>query len=209
MKWLTVVSTASLISSASAWSFTWRNAEGEASIETGRGPHACITVNHHKGELFELDGEGEKNINMLMFTTPNCAGEPAGSASEEFSKESSVSIRGFKVVALNAPSTGSGTASSTATGTSGSGNDTSSPATTSSSAGTTVTLSDESSTTASAAATTSADATTTETPAASTTEDAASTATPTESGENAAAALSAGGALPVLAAVVLGFAGLA
>ncbi|KAL2862211.1 uncharacterized protein BJX67DRAFT_310451 [Aspergillus lucknowensis] len=90
-----------LIPATYAWTFTWRNADGDEHTERGRGPSDCIKVNHAKGELFVLDGQGEKNINMLLFTNDECSGEPAGSASESFTRESSVAIKGFQVVPLD------------------------------------------------------------------------------------------------------------
>ncbi|KAL4898896.1 hypothetical protein BDW74DRAFT_120774 [Aspergillus multicolor] len=87
---------------ASAWTFTWRDNEGTASTETGTGPSSCIVVDHAKGQLFVLDGEGEANINMLLFSNDECTGEPAGMATESFAKESSVDLKGFQVVEYEA-----------------------------------------------------------------------------------------------------------
>ncbi|KAL4925703.1 uncharacterized protein BDV17DRAFT_271618 [Aspergillus undulatus] len=91
-----------------AWTFTWRDSNGDASTERGRGPSECIVVDHAQGQLFVLDGQGEEGINMLLFSNDKCDGEPAGMATVDFTKESSVDIKGFQVV-----SSGDETVSST------------------------------------------------------------------------------------------------
>ncbi|KAI9369216.1 hypothetical protein BJX61DRAFT_165458 [Aspergillus egyptiacus] len=91
----------SILPLTNAWTFTWVNSEGEESIERGTGPSECIPVNHEKGQIFKLDGEGEPNINMLMFTNDECTGDPAGKATVNYTKEASVDILGFQVVALD------------------------------------------------------------------------------------------------------------
>ncbi|KAL4914882.1 hypothetical protein BDW62DRAFT_136235 [Aspergillus aurantiobrunneus] len=81
-----------------AWTFTWRNAAGDATTERGSGPSECVVVDHAEGQLFEMDGEGEENINMLLFTNDECAGEPSGMATVEYTREASSDLRGFQVV---------------------------------------------------------------------------------------------------------------
>ncbi|CEL06371.1 hypothetical protein ASPCAL07477 [Aspergillus calidoustus] len=107
-----------LLPATYAWTFTWRNADGEEHTERGRGPSECIVVDHAKGQLFELDGQGEDNINMLLFSNDDCSGDPAGRATESWSKESSTDLLSFEVVALNGgddSTTPSGNATATAT----------------------------------------------------------------------------------------------
>ncbi|KAL4955767.1 hypothetical protein BDW69DRAFT_109481 [Aspergillus filifer] len=84
-----------------AWTFTWRTSSGSATTESGTGPSDCIVVNHAKGQIFAADGEGEDNINMLLFSNERCDGEPAGMATENFVKEASVDLKGFQVVSLD------------------------------------------------------------------------------------------------------------
>ncbi|KAL4862905.1 hypothetical protein BDV12DRAFT_178227 [Aspergillus spectabilis] len=108
-----------LLPAVSAWTCTWRNADGESTTEEGRGPSECIVIDHAQGQLFELDGENEPNINMLLFTNDECAGDPAGQATESFAKEASVDLLGFQVVEYGSSgnTTTSGTATATETGT--------------------------------------------------------------------------------------------
>ncbi|KAL5000762.1 hypothetical protein BDV10DRAFT_161320 [Aspergillus recurvatus] len=100
---------------STAWTFTWRDSSGKASTEKGTGPSDCIAVNHAKGQLFVLDGEGEENINMLLFSNDECEGEPAGRATESFAKEASVDLKGFQVVEYDSSGSGSGNATTTKT----------------------------------------------------------------------------------------------
>ncbi|KAL2845045.1 hypothetical protein BJY01DRAFT_183995 [Aspergillus pseudoustus] len=90
-----------LLPTTYAWTLTWRNSDGEEHTERGTGPSDCIVIDHAKGEVFELDGEGETNINMLLFSNDECSGEPAGRATKAWTKESSVDLLSFEVVALN------------------------------------------------------------------------------------------------------------
>ncbi|KAL4939114.1 hypothetical protein BDV06DRAFT_199496 [Aspergillus oleicola] len=83
-----------------AWTFTWRTSTGDATTERGSGPSECIAVNHAKSQIFAADGQGEDGINMLLFSNDECEGEPAGMATENFVKESSVDLKGFQVVSL-------------------------------------------------------------------------------------------------------------
>lgn len=208
MKSLTFLTAASLLASAHAWTFTYRNADGKASTVSGEGPHPCIEVDNEKGQVFELDGQGEKNINMLMFTTPDCSGKAAGMATESFSKKASVTIRGFKVVSTADGGSSSGNNSSaTHTGTTSSAGNatvTSGP----SSSGKTVTLSDATTSTASAAKTAATEATTTPATTAAGASGASGTAASaspsgTASGDSGAVAL-AGNSVNVFGGVVVG-----
>ncbi|KAL4734209.1 hypothetical protein BDV11DRAFT_64353 [Aspergillus similis] len=98
-----------------AWKFTWRDSSGKATTEEGTGPSRCIVIDHAKGQLFVMDGEGEENINMLLFTNDKCEGEPAGMATESYAKEASVDLKGFQVVEYGSSETGSGNATTTNT----------------------------------------------------------------------------------------------
>ncbi|KAL4891438.1 hypothetical protein BDV59DRAFT_182646 [Aspergillus ambiguus] len=140
---LSVLATTALLASSHAWKFTYRNADGKASTVSGEGPHACIEVDNEEGQLFDLDGQGEKNINMMLYTTSDCTGKAAGMATESFSKKSSVTIRGFKVVATGGgESTTAGTAATSAPTSASAGGNRTVSATTGPSAGKTVTESD-------------------------------------------------------------------
>ncbi|KAL3455052.1 hypothetical protein BJX64DRAFT_295428 [Aspergillus heterothallicus] len=90
-----------LLPTAYAWTLTWRNSDGEEHTERGTGPSDCITIDHAKGQVFELDGQGEDDINMLLFSNDDCSGDPAGRATKAWTKESSVDLLSFQVVALN------------------------------------------------------------------------------------------------------------
>ncbi|KAL5356176.1 hypothetical protein BJX96DRAFT_142420 [Aspergillus floccosus] len=209
MKSLTLLTAASLLASAHAWTFTYRDADGKASTISGEGPHPCVEVNNEKGQLFEMDGQGEKNINMLMFTTPDCSGKAAGMATESFSKKSSVTIRGFKVVSTADGGSGgddnsSATHTHTHTGTApsaGNATVTSGP----SSSGKTMTLSDATTSTASAAETGATTTPATTAAGASGASGTSASASPsgTASGDSGAVAL-AGNSVKVLGGVVVG-----
>ncbi|KAL4977207.1 hypothetical protein BDW66DRAFT_40670 [Aspergillus desertorum] len=100
---------------STAWTFTWRDSSGKVSTEKGTGPSDCIVVDHAKGQLFVLDGQGEQNINMLLFENDECEGEPAGMATESFAKEASVDLKGFQVVEFSSGSGSGGNATTTTT----------------------------------------------------------------------------------------------
>ncbi|KAL4747253.1 hypothetical protein BDW72DRAFT_18258 [Aspergillus terricola var. indicus] len=100
---------------STAWEITWRDSSGKATTEEGTGPSECITIDHAKGQLFVLDGEGEENINMLLFKNDKCEGDPAGMATESYAKEASVDLKGFQVVEYGSSGSGSENTTSTKT----------------------------------------------------------------------------------------------
>ncbi|PKY09380.1 hypothetical protein P168DRAFT_324350 [Aspergillus campestris IBT 28561] len=101
MKLLTLAAAAALPTVSLAWEFTWHSADGESHTESGKGASECIKVNHAKGEVFRIDSKGEKFIDMRLYDTDDCEGDPSGQASKFFTKESSIAIKGFQVVQLN------------------------------------------------------------------------------------------------------------
>ncbi|KAL4967500.1 uncharacterized protein BDV14DRAFT_169363 [Aspergillus stella-maris] len=101
MKHSTILFLALHATATNAWTFTWRTSSGSATTESGTGPSSCIAVNHAKGQIFAADGEGEENINMLLFSNDECDGEPAGMATENFVKEASLDLKGFQVVRVD------------------------------------------------------------------------------------------------------------
>ncbi|KAL4768619.1 hypothetical protein BDW60DRAFT_117495 [Aspergillus nidulans var. acristatus] len=103
----------SVLPLSTAWEFTWRDSSGKATTEEGTGPSECIAIDHAKGQLFVMDGEGEENINMLLFKNDKCEGEPAGMATESYAKEASVDLKGFQVVEYGSSGSGSGNATTT------------------------------------------------------------------------------------------------
>ncbi|GIK04352.1 hypothetical protein Aspvir_008433 [Aspergillus viridinutans] len=109
MKWSTLLplalSTLSLLPSTGAWEITWTDSDNQKHSQSGTGPSDCIVIDNPKGHLFKIDSQGAKDINMLLFTNNKCSGEPAGMATEVFSKESSRDLLGFKVVALSSTTT--------------------------------------------------------------------------------------------------------
>ncbi|KAL6235244.1 hypothetical protein BDW75DRAFT_240299 [Aspergillus navahoensis] len=114
MKPTIVLLSLSALPLSTAWKFTWRDSSGKTSTEKGTGPSECIAVNHAKGQLFVLDGEGEENINMLLFSNDECEGEPAGKATVSFAKEASVDLKGFQVVEYRSSGSANGNATTTA-----------------------------------------------------------------------------------------------
>jgi hypothetical protein len=59
--------------------------------------------------MFKIDSQGEKGINMLLFTNNKCDGKPSGMATEIFSKAASQDLLGFQVVALSTATTATAT----------------------------------------------------------------------------------------------------
>ncbi|KAF7591612.1 hypothetical protein BBP40_001312 [Aspergillus hancockii] len=160
------LSAVALLPSAGAWKFTWRDAGNATHVESGHGPSSCITVEHEKGNLFAIDAQGEKNINMLLYGTEKCTGKPVGKATEYFSKESSVAINGFMVESLTG-SNSTTTASNATVTTSTTPSQSSSASASDSSDATAATTTSGTSTSGTTASTTSASETSTSTPNAS------------------------------------------
>ncbi|KAJ5688731.1 hypothetical protein N7462_003123 [Penicillium macrosclerotiorum] len=121
-------STLSLLPWTSAWEITWNDSNNKEHTRSGHGPSDCIAIHNPAGHVFKIDSQGENGINMLLFTNSKCSGDPAGMATEVFSKEASRDLLGFKVVSLS-----SSTASTdSTTKTSGSHTESTSPTTSSS-----------------------------------------------------------------------------
>ncbi|KAE8147155.1 hypothetical protein BDV25DRAFT_160944 [Aspergillus avenaceus] len=118
MKWSTwsaLAISAIAVPSVGAWEMVWRDGNSSQHVESGHGPSPCITVNHKKGQLFAIDAQEEKGINMILYGTPDCSGKSVGMATDYFSKRSSVDIEGFRVVSLSTASNSTTTAHSTVT----------------------------------------------------------------------------------------------
>ncbi|KAJ5815469.1 hypothetical protein N7474_007246 [Penicillium riverlandense] len=130
MKWSTLLplATLSLLPFTGAWEVTWTGPDNKKHSQSGHGPSDCIVIDNPKGHLFKIDSQGEKGINMLLFTNSKCSGKPAGMATEIFSKEASEGLLGFKVVSLSSTTT----STTTTTEKSASGAATTSPTTASS-----------------------------------------------------------------------------
>ena len=102
---LLAVSTVSLLPTTGAWEITWNGPENNEHSQSGHGPSGCVTIDNPKGHHFKIDAQGEQNINMLLFTNSACSGEPAGMATESWSKEASRDLLGFKVVSVSSTTT--------------------------------------------------------------------------------------------------------
>ncbi|RHZ69149.1 hypothetical protein CDV55_101165 [Aspergillus turcosus] len=109
MKWSTLlplaISTLSLLPSTGAWEITWTDSDNKQHSQSGTGPSDCIVIDNPQGHLFKIDSQGEKGINMLLFTNNECRSKAAGMATDVFSKEASQDLLGFKVVALSSTTT--------------------------------------------------------------------------------------------------------
>ncbi|KAK2764288.1 hypothetical protein FQN54_008980 [Arachnomyces sp. PD_36] len=69
---LPVIATAILlIQSASAWSFQWRNDEGDAYIELGMGNQTCKSIDHGKNQPFEWDPKTDPFC-ISLFSDSKC-----------------------------------------------------------------------------------------------------------------------------------------
>ncbi|EAW20792.1 uncharacterized protein NFIA_113220 [Aspergillus fischeri NRRL 181] len=113
MKWSTLlplaISTLSVLPSTCAWEVTWTDADNQKHSQSGTGPSDCIVIDNPKGNIFKIDSQGEKGINMLLFTNNKCDGKPSGMATEVFSKASSQDLLGFQVVAHSTAPTATAT----------------------------------------------------------------------------------------------------
>jgi hypothetical protein len=113
MKWSTLLplalSTFSLLPSTGAWEVTWTDGDNQKHSQSGTGPSDCIVIDNPKGNMFKIDSQGEKGINMLLFTNNKCDGKPSGMATDIFSKAASQDLLGFQVVALSTATTATAT----------------------------------------------------------------------------------------------------
>lgn len=105
MKWSTLLSlalsTIYILPSVEAWEVTWHDTDSKSHRREGHGPSDCIEIDNPKGKVFKIDSQDDKGINMLLFDNSECTGDPAGQATESFSKDASRALLGFKVVSLS------------------------------------------------------------------------------------------------------------
>ncbi|KAJ5090033.1 hypothetical protein N7532_008717 [Penicillium argentinense] len=114
MKWSTIlplaITTIALAPSVGAWEVTWHDSDNKKHSQSGHGPSDCIEIDNPKGRVFKVDAQGEKGINMLLFTNDDCDGDASGRATVEFTKASSQDLLGFKVVSISSSSSETATA---------------------------------------------------------------------------------------------------
>ncbi|PLB52096.1 hypothetical protein P170DRAFT_433949 [Aspergillus steynii IBT 23096] len=128
---LTLLSTISLLPSASAWKLTWHDEDGKGSVESGKGPHSCIEIQHAQGERYVWDNQGNENIGIYFYTSSDCSGTVAGWSTDKWAKDASRDLLSFEVKSEGAKTTGT----MTTTGSHTSSDDSSASATVTTSTG--------------------------------------------------------------------------
>ncbi|KAJ5886954.1 uncharacterized protein N7473_009628 [Penicillium subrubescens] len=101
----------SVLPSAYAWTFVWRNASDNAFVEHDQQPMSCKQINNAQGELFEWDSE-DGPFAISLYANTDCSGSPGGYATHIFNKNASKPILSFKV---DSTATTTTSASSTST----------------------------------------------------------------------------------------------
>ena len=91
----------------SAWTFVWRNASNNPTVEKGTGAQSCKTIDHAKGKTFEFDAE-DSLVRIYMYQTPNCTDDNIGIAEDYFAKNSTSPLRAFAVIDLRGANTSTG-----------------------------------------------------------------------------------------------------
>ena len=54
-----------------AWTFVWRNASDNPTVERGTGAQPCKAIDHAKGKSFKFDPE-DSLVRIYMYGSPNC-----------------------------------------------------------------------------------------------------------------------------------------
>lgn len=102
----------SVLPSAYAWTFVWRNASDNAFVEHDQQPMSCKQINNGQGELFEWDSE-DGPFAISLYANTACSGSPAGYATHVFNKNASKPILSFKVDSTAATTTSASSTSTT------------------------------------------------------------------------------------------------
>ncbi|KAJ5377217.1 uncharacterized protein N7496_004626 [Penicillium cataractarum] len=102
----------SVLPSANAWTFVWRNASDNAFVEHDQQPMSCTQINNAQGEIFEWDSE-EGPFAISLYANTDCSGPPGGYATHIFNKNASKPILSFKVDSTATTTTSSTTTTST------------------------------------------------------------------------------------------------
>lgn len=104
----------SVLPSADAWTFVWRNASDNAFVEHDQQPMSCKQINNAQGELFEWDSE-DGPFAISLYANTDCSGSPGGYATHIFNKNASKPILSFKVDSTATTTTSASSTSTTST----------------------------------------------------------------------------------------------
>lgn len=83
--------------SVDAWTFVWRNAKGESSVEWGNKAQDCKDIDHGEGEHFSWDPK-DSGLCILMYSDDKCTSSVIGRSCPVWAKDSSGDISAFQVV---------------------------------------------------------------------------------------------------------------
>jgi hypothetical protein len=83
----------------SAWTFTWTNDDNKPIVEKGTSALNCREIDNAKGKNFKFDPEDD-HVLIAMYESTKCTGDTAEAAEDEFAKNSTVRLRGYKVIDL-------------------------------------------------------------------------------------------------------------
>lgn len=116
----------SVLPSAYAWTFVWRNASDNSFVEHDQQPMSCTQINNAQGELFEWDSE-DGPFAISLYANTDCSGPPGGYATHIFNKNASKPILSFKVDSTATTTTSASSTSTTSTSSSSSSSTTQTP----------------------------------------------------------------------------------
>jgi hypothetical protein len=90
-----------------AWTFVWRNASDNATVEKGTGAQPCKAIDLAKGKSFKFDPE-DSLVRIYMYGSPNCTDGIVERAENYLTENSNVPLRGFAVIDLRGANTTTG-----------------------------------------------------------------------------------------------------
>ncbi|KAI9665573.1 MAG: hypothetical protein M1831_001716 [Alyxoria varia] len=93
----TLLLTALVANSATAWTFTWRQSNNTPHVANGGGNKGCSGISHAKGKTFEWDRALFSDCCIKVYTNSKCSGDPAGYSCGDWTKKASVDLGSYKV----------------------------------------------------------------------------------------------------------------
>lgn len=81
----------------SAWTFVWRNAANNPTVEKGTDAQSCKAIDHAKGKDFKFDAE-DSLFRIYMYGSPNCTDDNIESAEDYLARNSTSPLRAFAVI---------------------------------------------------------------------------------------------------------------
>ncbi|KAG8841684.1 hypothetical protein FRC20_004887 [Serendipita sp. 405] len=86
------------VSTANAWTFTYRNSAGTPSVASnGDNNKQCTSITHAAGQTFEWDRGFWSDCCVSLYTNRACNGDPAGYSCSDWKKAASVTLLSYKV----------------------------------------------------------------------------------------------------------------